>query len=72
MKQLALTLILIACGTLFLLWLYLDAAARFPQVYRTEGPDPAVRIVCVCFLLVYLAAYALIHRNGRGPSSRRR
>jgi hypothetical protein len=72
MRHLGLTLILVACGTLLILWLYVDAVVRYPEVYRSEGPDPIVRLVCACFLLVYLAGYVLIHRNGHGPSRRRR
>jgi hypothetical protein len=72
MRHLGLTLILVACGTILLLWLYLDAAARYPEVYGSAGPDPIVRLVCTCFLLVYLAGYILLHRNGHGPSGRRR
>lgn len=72
MRHMGLTLILIACGTIFILWLYLDAVVLYPGVYQSAGADPAVRIVCVCFLLVYLTGFLLIHRDGHGPSSRQR
>jgi hypothetical protein len=71
MKHMGLTLILIACGTIFLLWLYVDAAVRYPEIYGSSGRDPVVRTVCACFLLVYIAGYLLFHRNGHGPWGRR-
>jgi hypothetical protein len=70
MKYMGLTLILIACGTIFLLWLYVDAAVRYPEIYASSGRDPVVQTVCACFLLVYLAGYLLFHRNDVGPWDR--